>query len=181
MKGKWKRTTEFLGSVQQCQFVLLCGVFQYKPHKRLNTPKFIHGAIAALSCFLTGYQLGGKCKNTVSRLDPPLDETLYWLSLWCRVPSFCPLSSVFVLLHLFCLISRFDQFVVFSSLFLLNPFFPCWSACWTGDVHHCLFWVGMSSWACARYFRRKVMMYPFFCGRDSPARWMGEKMDWLEE
>lgn len=27
------RTTELLGSVQQYQFVLLCGVFQYKPHQ----------------------------------------------------------------------------------------------------------------------------------------------------
>lgn len=134
-KGKLKRTTEFLGSVQQCQFVLLCGVFQYKPHKRLNTPEFIHGVIASLSCFLTGYQLGGKCKNTVSRLDPPLEETLYWLSVWCRVPSSCPLSSIFVLLRFFCLISWFYRFVVFPSLFLLHHFFPCSRTCWTGDVH----------------------------------------------
>lgn len=116
------RTTELLGSVQQCQFVLLCGVFQYKPHQWSNIAKFIQGVRDSLSCFLTA---GEKCKLTVPWLDPPLEENLYWPFLWCKVSSFCDVLHLYLaslLLFKFLFLSIFSFYFPVSTSSLCQIF-----------------------------------------------------------
>lgn len=147
MKSNLRGTTELLGSVQQSQFVLLCGAFQCKPHQWLNIAKFIHGVGASLSFFLT---VEGKRQTTVPWLDPPL-ENLYWPSLWCKVSSFCDV------LHL-----SLTSLLLFEFLFLLifSFYFPF------------LYFITIPGILAGYLSWKSVMMHPFICDMDSPVIWM---------